>query len=391
MTNPPTAQMSESVPAETRAPAEAAFHIPSLDGIRAISFFIVFLSHAGLSQIVPGYVGLSLFFFLSGFLITTLLRIEFDRTGDVSLRQFYLRRVLRIFPPFYLVLGVAALLTYTGFLQGTVWPSALIAQASHVTNYYIIRNGWWNGIAPGTWVYWSLAIEEHFYLVFPLLYLWLRRAGISRNRQALILLALCGVVLGWRCILLFVFDASKERLYLGSDTRVDSILAGCILAIWRNPVLERDAWGDRKLGMIWLPIGLCMVLVSLVIRKFAFEQTLRYSLQSFGLLPLFVASIRWHARWPFRMLSWSPVRYVGFLSYSLYLMHPSTIWALEKHTSWPVAVRGVAALAILMVLAALIYRYVEKPCARVRRHLSRYMDRAAAARANARDAKAFVA
>src|SRR5882757_5842758 len=69
-------------------------HIPSLDGIRALSFFIVFLSHAGLAGIVPGYLGLSIFFFLSGFLITTLLRIEFDRTGTISFQQFYLRRVL---------------------------------------------------------------------------------------------------------------------------------------------------------------------------------------------------------------------------------------------------------------------------------------------------------
>src|SRR5207244_9669139 len=97
-------------------PKEGAFHIPSLDGIRAISFFTVFLAHAGLAGIVPGYFGLSIFFFLSGFLITTLLRMEYDQTGKVSLKQFYLRRVLRIFPPFYLVLLVATVLSGVGFL-----------------------------------------------------------------------------------------------------------------------------------------------------------------------------------------------------------------------------------------------------------------------------------
>src|ERR1041385_111615 len=75
------------------------FHIPSLDGVRAVSFLIVFLAHAGLEKWVPGYFGLTVFFFLSGYLITTLLRMEYDKSGTISLRDFYFRRVLRIFPP----------------------------------------------------------------------------------------------------------------------------------------------------------------------------------------------------------------------------------------------------------------------------------------------------
>src|SRR5450432_3214918 len=161
-----------TVPPEAARPVPTALHIPSLDGLRAVSFLIVFVSHAGLSGIVPGYFGLSVFFFLSGYLITTLLRLEFDRAGDISFKQFYLRRALRIFPPFYVVLGVAYFLTVIGFLGGSLWTSAVLAQCFHFTNYYVIRHGWWDGIAPGTWVYWSLAVEEHFYFFFPLFYLW---------------------------------------------------------------------------------------------------------------------------------------------------------------------------------------------------------------------------
>src|SRR5438105_2995303 len=95
---------SATQPGEKGASSEGGFQIPSLDGIRAVSFLIVFLAHAGLERYVPGYFGLTVFFFLSGFLITTLLRREYDRTGSVSLSHFYLRRILRIFPPFYLVL-----------------------------------------------------------------------------------------------------------------------------------------------------------------------------------------------------------------------------------------------------------------------------------------------
>lgn len=363
----------------TREPREPSgdrlpFHIPSLDGIRAVSFFIVFLGHAGLGSIVPGYFGLSLFFFLSGYLITTLLRLEYEGSGNVSLRQFYLRRVLRIFPPFYLVLAVASVLTVFGVTGGTLWPSGVAAQCLHLTNYWVVLHGWWDGIAPGTWVYWSLAVEEHFYLVFPLLYVWLQRRGLVRHDQALALLSLCALVLAWRIVLIFVLGAGKDRAYVATDTRVDSILAGCILAIWQNPVLDRDSIDGGRLARLWLPLGIVSVLASLLVRSFSFDQTLRYTLQSFGLLPLFVAAIRWHDHWVFRWLNYRPVRYLGTLSYSMYLMHTTVLWIFEYQTKWPTPVRSVLALALLLVLGSVSYHFVEKPCARARKRLARYLE-----------------
>src|SRR5437016_5429614 len=98
----------ESVVAEAEEvrifPEAAHFYIPSLDGIRAVAFLFVFVAHAGLGNVVPGGFGVTIFFFLSGYLITTLMRREAERSGTVSLRIFYARRFLRIFPPFYLVL-----------------------------------------------------------------------------------------------------------------------------------------------------------------------------------------------------------------------------------------------------------------------------------------------
>src|SRR5947209_14639069 len=112
------------------APARASsFSIPSLDGIRACAMLLVFAAHAGLNERVPGNFGVTVFFFLSGYLITTLMRVEFGRTGTISLRAFYLRRVLRIFPPMYLVLAGASLLTVTGLLEGSVRLDALVPQA----------------------------------------------------------------------------------------------------------------------------------------------------------------------------------------------------------------------------------------------------------------------
>src|SRR5205823_2329618 len=110
--------------------SDEGFYIPSLDGIRAAAVMLVFVAHAGLNERVPGSFGVTAFFFLSGFLITTLLRMEFDRTGGVSLSAFYLRRSLRIFPPAYLVLFLATALNMASLMDGPpITLDAFAAQA----------------------------------------------------------------------------------------------------------------------------------------------------------------------------------------------------------------------------------------------------------------------
>src|SRR5580704_13015777 len=104
-----------------------SFHIPSLDGLRAVAFFIVFSAHAGMAFVVPGGFGVTVFFFLSGFLITTLMRVEVERTARVNLKNFYLRRALRILPPFYLVLFLATGIAASGFISSPPLQIAAIA------------------------------------------------------------------------------------------------------------------------------------------------------------------------------------------------------------------------------------------------------------------------
>src|SRR5580700_9256594 len=191
-------------------PTNDALHLPSLDGIRALSFLVVFAAHAGLDRVIPGGFGVTVFFFLSGYLITTLLRMEHDAKGTVSLRQFYLRRALRILPPFYVVLALAARL---GLIAGGVRALALLAQALHLANYWIVRFGY-DGQPRGTGVYWSLAVEEHFYLVFPCLYLVLRRLWPAPRTQAMAIYALCAGVLAWRCFLVLGLGSAPDRTYV---------------------------------------------------------------------------------------------------------------------------------------------------------------------------------
>ena len=345
-------------------------HIPSLDGLRAISFLLVFIAHAGLERYVPGGLGVTIFFFLSGFLITTLLRSEFEKNGAVNLRHFWLRRALRILPPFYLVLTVAVLLSPSLDTTGSMSAPAVTALALQYTNYRIILHGY-GGMPLGTGVYWSLAVEEHFYLVFPWIFIAMRRLNLSGRSQAFFLWGICALVLMWRLALVLHYHAPVLRTYLGTDTRIDSILFGCALAVWHNPVADGSPLNERRWKYLYLPMALLLMLACLCVRRDDFRETLRYSLQGVALTGIFIAAIRF-PRWPiFAALNTRVMVFIGLLSYSLYLMH---LGIINIVTTWlpalgPVA-QGLLSLATAVALAWLIYVAVEKPCARLRRKLS---------------------
>ncbi len=350
-----------------RADDRAALHIPSLDGIRAVAFALVFAAHAGLDKVVPGGLGVTIFFFLSGYLITTLLRMEHDASGTISFRQFYLRRAFRILPPFYLVLTLAVVGASVGVLAGGFEPRAVAAQIFHLANYWSVRHGG-EGQPAGTGVYWSLAVEEHFYLMFACAYLLLRRHVSGSRSQAIVLWLICATVLVWRCVLVYGMGAPTDRTYLASDTRIDSILFGCALAVWGNPVLDGPS---RISDPIWkcvlVPGGVALLLVSLLFRDAHFRETFRYSLQGVALYPLFIAAMRF-PRWGLvRLLNLPAVAFVGVLSYSLYLVHHVVLSALDGTFAQHAVVRAVIALGLSTAIAWAIHLGVEKPCARLRK------------------------
>ena len=343
------------------------FCLASLDGMRAAAAMVVFFGHAGWGGVVPGGLGVTAFFFLSGYLITTLLRREYAATGDIDFKLFYLRRAYRILPPMYLVLLLILGLGLLGVVPHTAtWPGVL-AQSLQVTNYYMIVSGL-PGLVYGTGVFWSLAVEEHFYLLFPLLLLFsLRRWRYAR--VATILLGLALAVLLWRCVLVYGLHAPVERTYLASDTRIDSILFGCLMGLCCNPAL--DAAGAR-LGtgakVAALGAAASLLMFCLLVRDAAFRETLRYTLQGLALLPIFWLAVR-HPAWPvFAPLNWRPVVWMGKLSYTFYLSH---FFFLKLGVSWfqhQMAV-ALAAFGCSMLFAYLVYLAVERPCARLRSRL----------------------
>ena len=365
-------------------PKPAKFYIPSLDGIRAIAFLIVFVSHAGLT-FVPGGFGVTVFFFLSGYLITTLLRREHDRSSKIDFKKFYMRRVLRIWPPFYVVLILAVI---TSFLVGGYSQFngdhlyAFVSQFFHFCNYYNIEYGN-QFMALGTGVYWSLAVEEHFYLLFPLLYVMLRRFGVGSSKQATIFWGLCLTVLLWRCLLVLKMGGDYDRIFFATDTRVDSILFGCALAVFGNPAIETDRQiSEFNLKRYLLPLGFALLLFTLAVKPVFskiglhepaefFRNTLRYSIQGVALYPMFIAAIRFPEWWMFKPLNWGWVRFVGVLSYSLYLIHYMVIKSLRLVTPELGMVGiGVLSLLISFVLAYLVYRFAELPAAKIKKKFS---------------------
>jgi peptidoglycan/LPS O-acetylase OafA/YrhL len=350
--------------------AKSAFHIPSLDGIRVVAFLTVFLGHAGLGKWVPTGFGVTIFFFLSGYLITTLIRREVEKFGNFDLKLFYTRRVLRIWPSFYLTLIGATVLTLVGILTGTVELPGFLIQFFHVANYGVVQA--WKNTAPGTDIFWSLAVEEHFYLIFPWFYLLLIRLRLTPKHQAWVMWGLCALVLLWRCFLVFGWHVPEDRIFYATDTRVDSILFGCGLAVYGNPMLDVPPDSQRRFKRILLPIGFGLLAASFIIHTPGFRETFRYTLQGLGLMPIFMVAICEPNFILFRGLNIGWVRFVGGLSYSLYLVHYIVLSAVGHWLGGLHAFsQGAVSMVISLALAYVMYTLIEVPMAQVRKKFVR--------------------
>jgi peptidoglycan/LPS O-acetylase OafA/YrhL len=352
-------------------PATNATHtgsIPSLDGVRALAVALVVFAHGGLQDIVPGGLGVTMFFVLSGYLITTLMRIEFASSRRIDYRAFYLRRLLRLMPPLVIVVTAASVLAALALIDGRFTAAGLLSCLLYFGNYYLIANDF-HGVPAGIGVVWSLAIEEHYYLFFPPLAALLLR----RNRVAwsiAVMVALCIAVLLWR-IWLVMHGATTAHLTMATDTRVDAILVGCLLALACNPWLEPARW-PRRYDLPIAAASVAVLLATLLWRDEVFRHTARYSVQSLAIAALLWLAVARADRLPFRWLNARPLVYVGTISYTVYLSHHVIQLGLMKH--WPgLGETGVilAAVVLTLLFAEAMRRYVEAPCAALRRRLHR--------------------
>ena len=343
--------------------------IPSLDGIRAIAVALVFFAHSGLDHLIPGGLGVTIFFVLSGYLITTLMRVEHARGGGISYRGFYLRRLLRLMPPLFIVVAVAGLLAAFSVIDGGFTSGGLLSALFYFGNYFVISNDF-HGMPAGIGVIWSLAIEEHYYLFYPplaALLLRVGRVGLSVG----VLSTLCAAVLAWRYWLVF-HGASEAYLTMATDTRVDAILIGCLMALLRNPWLDRVP--APKALHDWGIAAVCAaaLLGTLLYRDEVFRLTARYTLQSLAIAPLIYLAVARADRLPFRWLNARPLVYIGTISYTIYLAHHVILLGLAKHwPQWSWISLTLAGIVLTLAVAEPMRRWVEQPCARLRQRLHR--------------------
>lgn len=327
-------------------------HVPQLDGIRAVAVLIVLISHAGLEGIVPGGFGVTIFFFLSGYLITSLLRSEFQKTRKIDFRAFYLRRTLRIMPPLYVTLVILTLATGAGAFAGRVYPPAIVWDYLFLSNYSHL----WGQEGGLPIPLWSLAVEEHFYLLFPATFILLlaHRKGSS---AAIFCALFCVAIFGLR-LLTFIEPSEITRNYYWSHTRMDSILFGCGLALWQNPVLDRDAWRPRHWHAF---VAVIAILTTFVIRDEVFRETIRYSIQGVGLFVLFSYALTAEIPIVTRLLVSRVLGWIGLISYSLYLGHFAIFVALQLNTNWSQLRIAIVGCVLAFAYAWLMRVFIEKP------------------------------
>lgn len=305
-----------STPAPAKFSARLPGRIPSLDGLRAISILLVVVGHAIPPKTFPqlftlfghlGNYGVRIFFLISGFLITTLLLKEFDRTGRISLKNFYIRRSLRIFPAFYLYVITIVILSSLGLV--VLYRGDLLHTLTYTMNYHLKRSWYLNHI-------WSLSVEEQFYLLWPAVILLVRpRAAL---KIALWVIVLAPVI---RLFMVFVFDASPTALTRHFQAVSDALATGCLLAGFYN-WLGRQDWYMRFSGKFWVPFLAGLILAGSG-AGFLWNPLLFYipgqSLANLGGILLIDHAIRHPGGWFGQVMNWKPLAYIGMWSYSIYL------------------------------------------------------------------------
>jgi peptidoglycan/LPS O-acetylase OafA/YrhL/CubicO group peptidase (beta-lactamase class C family) len=368
----PSVSVDETPSASGSATQAGLAYLPGLDGLRAFSVIAVMLYHAGL-PVYGGFLGVESFFVISGFLITALLLHDWQRHGKVRLGVFWLRRARRLLPAL-IVLLAATLLFAIVWLRNELpeLRSDTLAALGYVTNWYLIASGqsYFDaaGRPPLLQHLWSLAIEEQFYLIWPLLFAAGMRFLRPRGTLALTLLGAAASV--GLMVALYDPGADPSRIYYGTDTRASGLLLGAALAmLWspgrmsalagRGASLALDAIGTLALG------GL--VAATLILNE---QHPLLYRgglhLVAVGTAIAVAAAVHPASRLLPWVLELPPLRWIGVRSYSLYLWHWPIFMLTRPGVDFQTEgwVLQLARFAAVFAVAALAYQLVELPIRR---------------------------
>ena len=344
---------------------------PALDGLRAVAVLAVLLYHGGATWMRGGFLGVDLFFVLSGYLNTTLLLVEWGRTGNLSLKRFWLRRARRLLPALALVLvGIA--LYAVAVAQARELKSIrddALSSIGYVANWrFILSNqSYFEQFAtPSPFRHmWSLAIEEQFYLMWPFIVL-----GLLRWRPQLRFLSqlFAGAALVSAVLMAVLYRSGSDpsRVYYGTDTRAQALLVGAALAALLFRVL-RTPHTERRPTAPWVRAGLAgsiVLLVTLIAVRDASTWMYRggYLLVAIACAAVIAAAVQPRRNLVRAALSPMPLRAVGKISYGLYLWHwPVYLTLTEDRAGLDRTALLVTRMFASAALAAASYFFVEVP------------------------------
>jgi peptidoglycan/LPS O-acetylase OafA/YrhL len=345
--------------------ARSSGRIPCLDGLRAISIILVMAAHVLHSYSVDyhslaneiqhdaGRLGVMTFFVISGYLITNLLCREWKRRDSIDLKAFYLRRVLRIFPAFFTYIGVIAALAAAGIIATT--SGDLFLAATFMKNYQVLFGFASNPDELFVRHFWTLALEEQFYLFWPVTFLIIGMARASRVALAIVLISPI-----MRIGTYLLLPVLRGNLAMMLHCAADPIMVGCLAALWQNePQLEMvlarfSHWRWPGLAIVFLLVvsPICHTLL-----EGAYTYTIGMSLDSLSIAFLLLWLVRHPMSVAGQLLERPIVRHVGMLSYSLYLWQQPFLTSLN-HT-WS----GVFPINVLVsfVAAECSFWVIERP------------------------------
>jgi peptidoglycan/LPS O-acetylase OafA/YrhL len=360
---------------QLRSPEPGTGYLPTLDGWRALAILGVMICHASdaffhadgpypnarwHALAAHGALGVDIFFGISGFLICSRLLAEHQRHGGISLRRFYTRRFFRILPPYLTYLGGLAVLAAFGLVGVSpgVWWSCLLFYRNYLPGTQ--GGGFYTGH------FWSLSVEEHFYLTWPTLLVLL---GIGRARRAVV--GLAGAIALWR-----EWEFRHQWLaqwvpgmgFIGrTDIRLDGLLWGC----WMALVLNDPIWRERLSR--WLSSGVWLALVFAYVGCVYYQPALAALWQAL-LIPILLAGTVLRPLAPAgRFLEWLPLRWIGRISYSLYLWNWLFFPGMDH--PWPLPLGAFQQLPwsifSVFVCASLSYYLIERPMIRLGHSLTR--------------------
>ena len=347
-------------------------YITGLDGIRAIAVIMVLSYHLKLSLFKSGFLGVTVFFVLSGYLITGILISEVEEEGTIDLKNFWLRRIRRLVPA---VMSMAVVIIFvSAVVNRVIFTKGCKDFLASVLGF----NNWWQifnkvsyfeaaGVPSPFTHCWSLAIETQFYLIYPLILLGIYKLAKSRGEGRVkrgllfagvtLLLALISVIL-----MIVLFDPQKDasRVYYGTDTRAFSLLFGALLAImWEYRMVPRRL--SASVNMVLGSVSFAALLVMTIAINGSSNFWYRGG-QFFGtiLTVLMVYAVSGRKTWLSRFLSNPVLKWIGDRSYSIYLWHYPIILLISKgiKASWWITL---IEIVLSVVLAELSYRFIETP------------------------------